>query len=129
MRDRIKTRLNAVGGVLGAIAWRGFGLFLFILGGAAGTGAVVVGDWVTGVLIAWVTLMLGVVGALSAPDWTRLNYFRQCADAVLTFAGGRTDLIDFYLCLCKYGHGEWDFAGGRRAAAVHQLRRYRICYA
>jgi hypothetical protein len=64
MRDRIKSRLNAVGGVLGAIAWRGFGLFLFILGGAAGTGAVVVGDWVTGVLIAWVTLMLGVIGAI-----------------------------------------------------------------
>jgi hypothetical protein len=64
MLDKIKTRLNAVGGVLGAIAWRGFGLFLFILGGAAGTGAVVVGDWVTGVLIAWVTLMLGVVGAI-----------------------------------------------------------------
>lgn len=64
MRNKIKTRLNAVGGVLGAIAWRGFGLFLFILGGAAGTGAVVVGDWVTGVLIAWVTLMLGVVGAI-----------------------------------------------------------------
>jgi hypothetical protein len=64
MREKIKTRLNAVGGVLGAIAWRGFGLFLFILGGAAGTGAVVVGDWVTGVLIAWVTLMLGVVGAI-----------------------------------------------------------------
>ena len=64
MREKIKTRLNAVGGVLGAIAWRGFGLFLFILGGAAGTGAVVVGDWVTGVLIAWVTLMLGVIGAI-----------------------------------------------------------------
>ena len=64
MRDRIKTRLNAVGGVLGAIAWRGFGLFLFILGGAAGTGAVVVGDWVTGVVIAWATLMLGVIGAI-----------------------------------------------------------------
>lgn len=64
MRDKIKSRLNAVGGVLGAIAWRGFGLFLFILGASAGTGAVVVGDWVTGVLIAWVTLMLGVVGAI-----------------------------------------------------------------
>jgi hypothetical protein len=64
MLDKIKTRLNAVGGVLGAIAWRGFGLFLFILGGAAGTGAVVVGDWVTGVVIAWATLMLGVVGAI-----------------------------------------------------------------
>lgn len=64
MRNKIKTRLNAVGGVLGAIAWRGFGLFLFILGGAAGTGAVVVGDWVTGVVIAWATLMLGVIGAI-----------------------------------------------------------------
>ncbi len=64
MRNKMKTRLNAVGGVLGAIAWRGFGLFLFILGGAAGTGAVVVGDWVTGVVIAWATLMLGVVGAI-----------------------------------------------------------------
>lgn len=64
MLDKIKTRLNAVGGVLGAIAWRGFGLFLFILGGAAGTGAVVVGDWVTGVVIAWATLMLGVIGAI-----------------------------------------------------------------
>lgn len=64
MREKMKSRLNAVGGVLGAIAWRGFGLFLFILGASAGTGAVVVGDWVTGVLIAWVTLMLGVVGAI-----------------------------------------------------------------
>ena len=60
----IKSRLNAVGGVLGAIAWRGFGLFLFILGASAGTGAVVVGSWMTGVLIALATLMLGVVGAI-----------------------------------------------------------------
>jgi hypothetical protein len=64
MRDRMKTRLSAVGGVLGAIVWRGFGLFLFILGASAGTGAVVVGDWMVGVLIAWVTLMMGVVGAV-----------------------------------------------------------------
>jgi len=64
MRDKIKTRLNAVGGVLGAIVWRGFGLFLFILGGAAGTGAVVVGDWFIGVVIAWSTLMLGVIAAI-----------------------------------------------------------------
>ena len=64
MREKIKSRLNAVGGVLGAIAWRGFGLFLFILGASAGTGAVVVGNWITGVLIAWATLMLGVVGAI-----------------------------------------------------------------
>ena len=64
MREKMKSRLNAVGGVLGAIAWRGFGLFLFILGASAGTGAVVVGNWITGVLIAWATLMLGVVGAI-----------------------------------------------------------------
>jgi hypothetical protein len=64
MREKIKSRLNAVGGVLGAIVWRGFGLFLFILGGAAGTGAVVVGDWFIGVVIAWSTLMLGVIAAI-----------------------------------------------------------------
>lgn len=63
-KSALKSRLNAVGGVLGAIAWRGFGLFLFILGASAGTGAVVVGDWMVGVLIAWTTLMLGVVGAI-----------------------------------------------------------------
>jgi hypothetical protein len=62
--SNLKSRLVAVWRVLAEVVWRGFGLFLFILGGAAGTGAVVVGDWVTGVLIAWVTLMLGVVGAI-----------------------------------------------------------------
>jgi hypothetical protein len=62
--NNIKSRLRAVYGVLGAIAWRGFGLFLFILGASAGTGAVVVGNWMTGVLIAWATLMLGVIGAI-----------------------------------------------------------------
>jgi hypothetical protein len=62
--SNLKSRLRAVWRVLAEVVWRGFGLFLFILGGAAGTGAVVVGDWVTGVLIAWVTLMLGVVGAI-----------------------------------------------------------------
>jgi hypothetical protein len=64
MREKIKTRLNAVYGVLGAIAWRGFGSFLWILGASAGTGAVFVGNWMTGVLIAWATLMLGVIGAI-----------------------------------------------------------------
>ena len=48
-KGMLKTRLKAVWGVLGALLWRGFGLFLFILGGAAGTGAVVTGSWVTGV--------------------------------------------------------------------------------
>ena len=60
----LKTRLNAIGGVLGAILWRGFGGFLFILGASAGTGAVVAGSWVQGVVIAWGTLMLGIIGAV-----------------------------------------------------------------
>jgi hypothetical protein len=64
MPETVKSRLIAVWAVLGAILWRGFGLFLFILGGAAGTGAIVTGDWFTGVLIAWLTLMLGMVGAI-----------------------------------------------------------------
>lgn len=60
----MKTRLRAVAAVLWQVVWRGFGLFLFILGGAAGTGAIVTGSWVDGVVIAWLTLMLGVIGAI-----------------------------------------------------------------
>ena len=62
--SNLKSRLRAVWSVLREVLWRGFGLFLFILGGAAGTGAIVAGSWVDGVVIAWVTLMLGVVGAI-----------------------------------------------------------------
>lgn len=57
-------RFNAVIEVLANLLWRGFGLFLFILGSAAGTGAMVTGNWLDGVVIAWVTLMLGVIGAI-----------------------------------------------------------------
>jgi len=60
MRDRV----DAVVAVVGSLVWRGFGLFLFILGGSAGVGAVVSGSWITGVVIAWGTLMIGVVGAV-----------------------------------------------------------------
>lgn len=60
MRERFFDVLE----VLGSLAWRGFGLFLFILGGSAGVGAVVSGSWITGVVIAWGTLMIGVVGAI-----------------------------------------------------------------
>jgi hypothetical protein len=60
----LKTRVKAVAEVLATLIWRGFGLFLFILGGAAGTGAIVTGSWVDGVVIAWMTLMLGIVGAI-----------------------------------------------------------------
>ena len=64
MGKSLKTRVRAVSAVVGAVVWRGFGLFLFIAGGAAGTGAIVTGSWVDGVVIAWATLMLGVIGAI-----------------------------------------------------------------
>jgi len=60
IKDRIILTLEVVGSVI----WRGFGIFLFILGGAAGSGAVITGDPMQGVLIAWVTLMLGIIGAV-----------------------------------------------------------------
>jgi hypothetical protein len=60
MRERIEQVL----GVLGTLVWRGFGVFLFIIGGAAGSGAVITGDPFTGILIAWTTLMVGIVGAI-----------------------------------------------------------------
>lgn len=60
MQERIREILD----IIATLAWRGFGVFLFILGGAAGSGAVITGDPFTGILIAWVTLMLGIVGAV-----------------------------------------------------------------
>jgi len=60
----IKRRAKAVAAVVATLVWRGFGLFLFILGASAGVGAVVTGDWINGVVIAWSTLMLGVIGAI-----------------------------------------------------------------
>lgn len=58
--DRIKEILA----IVGTLVWRGFGVFLFIIGGAAGSGAVITGDPFTGILIAWTTLMLGIIGAV-----------------------------------------------------------------
>ncbi len=60
MQERIKQIID----IIGALAWRGFGVFLFIVGGAAGSGALITGDPFTGILIAWSTLMLGIVGAV-----------------------------------------------------------------
>ena len=60
----MKKRLNAVLQVLAAVAWRLFGLLLFVLGGAAATGSILTGSWINGVLIAWGTLAIGVVGAI-----------------------------------------------------------------
>jgi hypothetical protein len=64
MKKMLMDKIAKIGAVLGAVIWRSFGLFLFILGAAAGTGAIIVGDWFQGVLIAWATLMLGVIGAI-----------------------------------------------------------------
>ena len=60
----IKERLQEILGVVGYVIWRGFGIFLFVLGGSAAAGALFTGDLLTGVLIAWSTLMLGIVGAI-----------------------------------------------------------------
>ena len=57
-------RVKQVWLVVAELLWRGFGLFLFILGASAGVGAVVTGSWLNGVVIAWATLMLGVIGAI-----------------------------------------------------------------
>lgn len=57
-------RIKDILAVVGSLVWRGFGVFLFIIGGAAGSGAVITGDPFTGILIAWTTLMLGIIGAL-----------------------------------------------------------------
>jgi hypothetical protein len=57
-------RIKDILAIVGTLVWRGFGVFLFIVGGAAGSGAVITGDPFTGILIAWTTLMLGIVGAI-----------------------------------------------------------------
>lgn len=57
-------RFKAVLAVLGTLAWRGFGILLFIIGGAAGSGALFTGNPFIGILIAWSTLMVGIVGAV-----------------------------------------------------------------
>jgi hypothetical protein len=57
-------RIKEIASIVGTLAWRGFGVFLFILGGAARSGSVITGSALTGILIAWVTLMLGIIGAV-----------------------------------------------------------------
>lgn len=60
----MKSRLKEVLDVVAALSWRGFGIFLYILGGSMGVGAALTGNWLTGVLVAWGTLMLGVISVL-----------------------------------------------------------------
>ena len=58
------SRVREVLTVLGTLAWRGFGLFLFILGGSAGVGALATGNPFMGIVIAWGTLMIGIISAI-----------------------------------------------------------------
>jgi hypothetical protein len=80
-------RVKQVWVVVAELLWRGFGLFLFILGASAGVGAVVTGDWFNGVIIAWSTLMLGVIGAIgyaiaTTGSATRTTVAQASQDAV-----------------------------------------------
>lgn len=60
----LKDRTGEITLVLAALLWRGFGIFLFILGGSMGVGAAITGSWLTGVLVSFGTLMIGVIGSL-----------------------------------------------------------------
>ncbi len=64
MKQKIVTKLWQIYSVVSELTWRGFGLFLFVLGSSAGVGAALTGSWVNGVIVAWGTLMLGIIGAL-----------------------------------------------------------------
>jgi hypothetical protein len=60
----MKERFSAVMSVLATLLWRGFGILLFVIGGAAGSGAIFTGDPFVGILIAWSTMMIGIIGAV-----------------------------------------------------------------
>lgn len=61
---KLRKRFKQVVGVLVELVWRLFGVGLFILGGSAAAGAYFTGDLWVGVLIAWSTVALGIVGAV-----------------------------------------------------------------
>jgi hypothetical protein len=89
-----KERVAEIVGVVGEIAWRGFGIFLFVLGGAAGSGAAITGDPVIGILIAWTTLMLGIVGAVGyaiaiTGKASKATVAKAAQDAVQKFEEGK----------------------------------------
>jgi hypothetical protein len=60
----MQKRLLAIWAVFSDLLWRGIGLFLYIAGSAGLSGAIVFGSWIGGIISAWLTLMLGVVGGL-----------------------------------------------------------------
>lgn len=89
-------RLKEIWEVIAELLWRGFGLFLFILGASAGVGAVVTGDWFNGVIIAWSTLMLGVIGAIgyaiaTVGKVTKSTVARASQDAVQKAEAAKKD--------------------------------------
>jgi hypothetical protein len=87
MKEILMSRLKSVYEVVAELVWRGFGIFLFILGGSAGVGAALTGSWVNGVAVAWGTLMLGVLGALgyaiaTTGKATRADVAKGASDAI-----------------------------------------------
>lgn len=60
----MKNRMKQISEVAFALVWRGFGVFLYIIGSSAGVGALVTGDPLMGIVIAWGTLMLGIIGVV-----------------------------------------------------------------
>lgn len=83
----MKNRVKQIIDVLAILAWRGFGIFLFILGGSAGVGAALTGNWLDGVVIAWGTLMIGVIGAIgyaiaTTGQVTRADVAKASNDAI-----------------------------------------------
>lgn len=86
----MKERIKLIGLIVGDLVWRGFGILLFIIGGAAGSGALITGDPFTGILIAWSTLMLGIIGAIGyaiavTGKVSRNDVARATKDAVQKF--------------------------------------------
>jgi hypothetical protein len=67
--------------------------------------------------------------AVSVADREGPGDCSQCANLIFTPACRLTDVVGVYLYLCEHGYGEWYLAGGRRAPAFCQLRRYRFCHA
>jgi hypothetical protein len=87
MKKLFGSRVKAVWEVVSELLWRGFGIFLFILGGSAGVGAALTGSWFDGVIIAWGTLMLGVLAALgyaiaTTGKATRADVAKGASDAI-----------------------------------------------
>ena len=87
MKKLLGSRIKAVWEVVSELLWRGFGIFLFILGGSAGVGAALTGNWLDGVIIAWGTLMLGVLAALgyaiaTTGKATRADVAKGASDAI-----------------------------------------------